>query len=370
MEILNKIVDRNKFLSNIYPEKCIGYSYIPAIHDKVYRIIVLGDIHGDYNLLINMLKIAELIEIDNNKIIWIGNNTYVVQVGDQIDRCRPYGNKKCIEPDTTYMDEASDIKILNLCNDLHKQALKYGGAFISLFGNHELMNVDGDMRYVSYLGFKEFDNYIDPNNLDLKFKNGVEARKYAFKPGNQIANMMACTRLACVNIGKHLFVHAGIIDSLISEINITDINDIETINIAIRLWILGLLKREFVSKIIDKSNTSLFWTRILGHIPPNVSLNDHRCINHIGNVLNLFKVGSIIVGHTPQSFMYSDNINQTCQGRVWRVDNGSSKAFSYFDNEIKKTNTISYSRRPQVLEIINDEEYYIIDESGRHKTAV
>ena len=56
------------------------------------------------------LKIAKL--IDNNGK-WIGGDTVVVQVGDQVDRCRPVDNE-CDHPKETVNDEASDIKILFL----------------------------------------------------------------------------------------------------------------------------------------------------------------------------------------------------------------------------------------------------------------
>lgn len=363
MNIIQSRINKKDFINNIYPNVCPGYQYIPAILPSVNRIIIMGDIHGDYNLFIHMLQIANLININSKtgNIVWTGNSTYVVQVGDQIDRCRPINNMLCNNPNTTYQDESSDIKIMNLCNELHKQAIITGGAFISLLGNHEILNATGIMSYVSYLGINEFENYIDPKNPGIKFSSGQDARTYAFAPGNEIGKMMGCTRLPAVIIGTHLFVHAGIIDGLIDEIGLTGLNDLETINIAIRLWLLGLLKKKYIKKIINSSRTSMFWTRILGTIPPNISYQNPACMYHIEKVLNLFKIGSIVIGHTPMSFTYNDDISQTCDKKVWRVDNGSSNAFARFDYDMMTSGNRKYSRRAQVLEIINDNEYYILD---------
>lgn len=362
MNQINTKIDKVNFINNIFPSKCPKNKYIPSILPSVPRIIVLGDIHGDYNLLIQMLKIPKLISIDSSgNIIWTGENTFVVQVGDQIDRCRPIGNMLCSNPLTTYQDEASDIKIMKLCDNLNEQAMKVGGMFISLLGNHELMNVEGNMSYVSYLNVKEFDNYVDKNNPDKKFTSGLEARTHAFAPGNEIGTMLGCSRMACIIIGSNLFVHAGIINGLIHEVGINGINDIESINIAIKLWLLGLIKKKYIKSILKASKNSMFWTRILGNIPPNVEINNSTCVNHIGKVLKLFNIGHIIIGHTPQSFTYSDDINKTCGNSVIRVDNGSSSAFHRFDQSLMSTGKVKHSRRPQVLEIINDTKYYILD---------
>lgn len=372
MDTLQGKINKEIFISDIYPKMCPGSNYIPSILPSVKRLIVLGDIHGDYNLFIQMLRISDIININSKDgtIMWVGGSTYVVQIGDQIDRCRPINNMLCTNPITTYQDEASDIKIMMLANELHKQAIATGGAFISLLGNHEIMNADGIMTYVSYLGTKQFENYVDPKNPDIKFHSGNDARAYAFKPGNEIGKMMGCTRVPAVIIGSNLMVHAGIIDGLINEIGLSGINDLEMINIAIRMWLLGLLKRKYVKRIIKFSKNSMFWTRILGNIPPDIDLNNPMCVGQIGKVLKLFKIGSIIVGHTPQSFTYSDDINQTCSGKVWRIDNGSSGAFHRFDNEMMTLGKIKYSRRPQVLEIIDDKYYYVIDGIQKKKINI
>ena len=75
-----------------------------------------GDLHGDFEKTKECLKLSNVLEEDtkfdeNNpkRYKWIGGETVIVQVGDQIDRCRPDLNNKCDNPDTTPFDEASDI---------------------------------------------------------------------------------------------------------------------------------------------------------------------------------------------------------------------------------------------------------------------
>ena len=355
MDKLNNI-DFKDFI-NEYNAKCPKYNYRPAIMPKVERIISFGDIHGDYKLVIKLLKIAKLIKIVNGKIKWDGGSTYVVQVGDQIDKCRPYDSEHtCEKKDTTYNDEQSDIKILKLFTNLDFQARKVGGAVISLLGNHELMNSMGNLSYTSYQGLKQFDNYKIGNKI---IRSGKKARAYAFAPGNEIGTFLGCSRYPAVIIGSNLFVHAGIVNGLIKELGINKIKDLNKIDMAVKLWLLGSLKQEYIQEIINSTDTSMFWTRFLGKIPPNIPLTDHRCIKHVSEVIKLFNIGSMVIGHTPQSFSYSDDINGTCGNSVWRVDNGSSEAFAHFDNKFIETEVSQYSRRPQILEIKNDREFHI-----------
>lgn len=367
MNLLQFNVNRDEFINKIYQNKCVGYEYTPAILPKVRRLIVLGDIHGDMTLFKDLLRIAGVIGTNKmtGSIVWTGGDTHVVQVGDQIDRCRPMGMMQCDNPSTTLNDEASDMEIMKIANELDAQARKVGGKFISLLGNHEILNSTGVMSYVSYLGREQFKSYTDPANPSIKFKSGLDARIHAFAPGNEIANMMGCTRLPAIIVGSHLFVHAGLVDGLIDQIGLSGVEDLETINVAIRMWLLGLLKKKYIKNIIKASKTSMFWTRILGNIPPGVSLENPVCMNHIGRILKMFKIGSIVIGHTPASFTFSEDINATCDTAVIRVDNGSSSAFHRFDKEFLSTGKVIHSRRPQVLEILNDKEYFVLD--GIHR---
>ena len=113
-----------------------------CIFPKVKKIVAIGDIHGDLSVAIKALKLAGVINlsIDDNirdisNINWTGGNTYVVQLGDQIDRVRPNKlvNNLCIEEDEDICeDEGSDLRIISLFEKLHKQAQDKNGALLSV----------------------------------------------------------------------------------------------------------------------------------------------------------------------------------------------------------------------------------------------
>jgi hypothetical protein len=355
--------DRSEF-KNDFKLDCPAYDYMPSVLPAVRRIVVIGDVHGDYDLTIKLLKIAKVI---NDNVEWIGTDTHIVQVGDQIDRCRQNGYP-CNHKLGTHNDEASDIRILKFLTELHLEAKKVGGAVISLLGNHELMNVLGDMTYVSYLGLEEFESYIDPKYPNKKFESGLEARQHAFRAGNEYGTFLGCTRLASVIIGSNLFIHAGIIPEFIEELNsnvnfdlhISDKFDMEKLNLIIRKWLLKKINKKYVSEIISGSRISMFWNRILGNIPPGASMKHQDCSEYLKPVLKLLQIGNMIIGHTPQ-FTKDKGMNGACDNTLWRVDAGSSNAFYKFDKSINSGSTnIDAHREPQVLEILNDVEFNVL----------
>ena len=349
--------DDKKSMAKNFSKLCPSDILLPAIFDSRQRIVVFGDIHGDLLLAIKMLTMSGVAKYDqhNDKIQWIGGTTCVVQVGDQVDRCRPIPGMPCSHPDTTQNDENSDIKIMEIFNSLARQANIVGGLVISLLGNHELMNAMGEMGYVSRKGFDGFKAYKDPEFPDKKFVDGIEARTYAFQPGHEYGKMMGCTRLPVVIIGTNMFVHAGIINALIDNKDIIDQSSLETVNITIRKWLLGsATNKEYVKKMITGIH-SMFWSRVLGNIPPGTNLLDPVCMDNIKDVLHIFKIGSIIVGHTPQ-FIKGVGINHTCSSTVWRVDTGPSHAFDKFGNQ--------KFRETQYVEIIDDKIFSICTITG------
>ena len=429
-----------------YKEICKDYTYTPFILPSVKRIVVFGDIHGDYKMAIKLLLMSGVakitntkndnfhitktdiddindIDIDNNNdndndndnecndnnnencentnkikgkfvmhnnfpirndviysMKWIGGQTHVVQVGDQVDRCRVYGSMTCDLPETTLDDENSDYKIMKLFTDLDEQAVKVGGRVISLLGNHEINNALGNMSYVSAKGIDGFKNYKDPKTGAI-FRDGLAARRHAFLPGNEIGVFLGCTRNPAVIIGSNLFVHAGIVNQLIDDndkedyfklnyknkyynkqaFKFKDREDFENVNILIKRWLMNKVNYKRVHDlIIDPSQEkSMFWVRILGMIKSQLPYDNDKCVNNIDKILKLFKVNNIIVGHTPQSFQHSLHINATCGDKVWRVDAGSSAAFDRFDETYVRTGNMIEPRKFQYLEILNDTEFKI-----------
>jgi hypothetical protein len=351
---------KDKYLETdkkLFDEKCPEHNYINPIMGRRRRVIAIGDIHGNYDLAIKCLKIAGVIDADHR---WITDgkdkDTVVVQVGDQIDSCRPKNPNDllpCKEGDTIN-DKAEDIKILEYFSKLDKQARKSGGMVISLLGNHELMNVMGDMRYVSH------ENLISHDAKSSNPIKGMDARKQLFSVGNKYANFLGCTRLSSIIIGDFIFVHAGIVPKFLKDNNIKGPNDILTINHLVRKWLFNQLdKNENVDQIVNSSPTSMFWDRFLGMIKPDLNISDPKCQILETGVLKTMEVKSMIVGHTPQFHPFNKGITGSCirdnkLAAIYRVDFGGSHAFSPFDGEYMRTEKVMESRKPQILEIKYD----------------
>jgi hypothetical protein len=337
-KIENHIENEHNF-TKIWNEKCKKYNNTqPFILPPVNRIIVIGDLHGDWETTIKSLKLGKLIDDNNN---WIGGDTVVVQVGDQIDRCRLNGIP-CENINATLDDEASDIKILEFFTNLHMQAQKYGGAVYSLLGNHEIMNVEQDFRYVSYKGFKQFENYKIDNNI---VKDGKTVRSYLFKPGNKISEFLACTRQVALIIGSNIFIHAGILPIIAEKYSVKSINQIMT------LYLLDRIKDsdENYNTIFNGNDYSPLWNRIYGNLVINKNNNLNTCNNLIAPLQFIYNIDKIYIGHTPNM---QNGISSICNDKIWLTDYGASKAFNQFHLKNKKY--------IQVLEILNDGENFNI----------
>lgn len=275
---------------------------------------------------------------------WIGGKTYVVQVGDQIDRCRPFGTNTCTNKITTKDDEDSDLAIMLFYDSISKIAKKYNGALYNLLGNHEIMNISGDMRYVSNKGLIEF----SPEPKDLQ--SGYEIRKKVFE--SVISKKMACTRAMVLIIGDYLFVHGGIANKLAFKYKLLDINQI------IRQYLYSMKSNKDIHNLLNSSKLSPLWYRELAYIPPDINgQKDIKCntlykpiIESINKTNNpIIKIKGMIIGHTPQFTVFGKGITTACDNNLIRVDIGASKAFSPFDNDINKS-----AREAQVIELLRN----------------
>lgn len=345
-------------------EICKNFPELPNILPPVSRIIVFGDVHGDMNVVIKSLKIAKLIKEDyiydkNNLPKWIGGSTVVVQLGDQIDSCR--FDTTTLQPCKFIRnsnDQANDINILELFTYLHNEAQNYGGAVYSILGNHELMNVKGNMDYVSHENINEFSDY-ENDNIDY----ALAKRKKKFSPGNKWANFLGCTRKVAIQIGSNLFTHAGIVNKLAKKYNIDDINVIMSNYLWNNFKELKITERDFIEIFDDKGNgPSPLWNRIYGKEFSNGDENCSKFLDEknqlkIGNIKgykgynNIYPVGRILVGHTPQM---NQKMQFRCNDKIGLLDYAPSFAFDKFKNSNNPINI-------HVLQILNDNEIKILD---------
>lgn len=125
--VLDNISKLNHDFPNSY-KRFIKYDYQ---FDNVYAI---GDIHADYNILIEILKKNKII---TNELNWnpLLKNTGVIQIGDFL-----HGYGKKIYPTTYQFFTPEEFKIIKLFTHLKNTECNGNKLFI-LVGNHEFMNV-------------------------------------------------------------------------------------------------------------------------------------------------------------------------------------------------------------------------------------
>ena len=265
---------------------------IQAEFAQVDRIVVVGDIHGDMEQALAVLQSADLID-DRRR--WIGEETHLVQLGDIPDR----------GPDTK--------DIIEYFKRLGREAAKAGGQVHNLIGNHDAMNMQGDLRYVHEGEYKAFSSRNSKRKLDILYEDTVSQikrsnpeeewpefnrdHKQAWlkdKPPGYVEHRLqwlpdgafgkwTLSNNAVLKIGDSLFVHAGIGPA---DVNLS----IEEINTQIR----DTLEKMDVSKetIVRRENGPL-WYRGLAQNPERAEEA------HVNQVLEAFGVNRIVIGHTP-----------------------------------------------------------------------
>ena len=237
------------------------------------RLVAIGDLHGDGAHARRALRLAGAID---DKDMWIGGKLVVVQTGDQIDR----GD--------------DDRAILDLVEELKRQAAAVGGELISLDGNHEVMNAEHDFRYVTEGGFKAFAD-----------------RKKAFEPGGQYAEIIAHHPMF-VKVGDNVLVHGGILPKHVRY-------GLDRMNDELDEWLSG--KRKSAPAIVTSEDGPV-WTRAYSSDadPPDCA--------SLKFALEQLGAKRMIVGHTVQK----RGANSACDGAVWRIDVGMA---SYFGGPIE-----------------------------------
>lgn len=160
-------------------------------------IFVVGDLHGDYQVLIHILvdlcscceitKIYDDVENSYNNrefLSWLPDSkSVVVFCGDLIHRKR--FNDHILD------DECSDVYIIETILRLKEEAIKQGGNIILILGNHEIMNI------------------IQPENEMYTSPKNIKRNRDFFTNTNNVT-MLVNNSYAWVKLNDILISHGGL----------------------------------------------------------------------------------------------------------------------------------------------------------------
>ena len=291
------------------------------------RIVAVGDLHGDYNALLDIVAAAG---VSDDQGHWTGGETVFVQLGDFTDR------------------GPESLKIIRYLQGLELAAPMGGGKIVVLVGNHEAMNVTGDLRYVhpgEYAAFatrnsaKLRDRVFDENwkavlaqyrQTDPKISLegarrrwvhetplGMLEHRQVWKPSGEIGRWISA-RPAIVKIDDTLFAHGGIsvefaaqrIEDINADISTklasgdTSPNSILTDDLG-PLWYRGNIFRDPVKTSVAGEALAL--------VRPSIE-------EELNRVLAAYEARRLVIAHTPSPA----GIVASHEGSLVRIDTGIS----------------------------------------------
>lgn len=177
--------------------------------EGVERLFAVGDVHGADAELRGVLEEVGLIDAEAH---WTGGRAHLVSLGDLLDRG----------------DDGRQV--MDLLMRLQEEAAAAGGAVHVLIGNHEAMNLVGDLRYVSEGDYAEFGAGAREG-----FPAGFFERRAALAPDGPYGRWLMSLPFALV-INDTLFVHGGLsarVEGLsLAEINTSARDDLRTVTTA------------------------------------------------------------------------------------------------------------------------------------------
>jgi UDP-2,3-diacylglucosamine pyrophosphatase LpxH len=270
-----------------------------SIYHNVSKIAVISDTHGQYDLTLKILKNNNIID---DKLNWAFGKGHLVIVGDIFDR------------------GAKVTELLWFVYNLENQALNNGGKVHFILGNHEVMVMQNDLRYINKKYWLTSKLLEMPYN-ELYGKETVLGRWLRSKP-------------TVLKIDDNLFLHAGISEEFISS----DF-DLEETNKQMRQSLIEDNNEPKWHSLYDKyyDNNGPIWYR--GYFSEDFKKKD------LNKLLRKLDVKHIIVGHTSQKQIESlfknkilavdSSIKNGLYGEILFIENGKYYRHT-MDGEITK----------------------------------
>lgn len=164
----------------------------------IERVVAVGDIHGDFNALVNILISSKLI---NQYGEWTGNQAHLVLMGDLI------------------AGEKGSVQVLDLVMKIQAAAEQAGGRVHALMGNHDLLVASG--KY-SRLKKEEREAFL-PSDM----AGGKKTRAFldSLFLGDGVYTRWTANRPMAIMINDQLYVHAGM-DERVLGMSLQELNSI------------------------------------------------------------------------------------------------------------------------------------------------
>jgi hypothetical protein len=271
------------------------------------RVVAIGDIHADLGALRMALRTAGAIDARDE---WVGGVLTVVQLGDLIGR------------------SDDEKQVLDFVFDLQRRARQAGGTVHALIGNHEVFGGRLDNQAVGPNPFPAWETVPGLRLDDPRLRHlppYARARGAALMPGGPYARQLAALPVV-LKLGQTVFVHGGVEPRWARY-------GIDRINREVRDWLMGLTAEPDSAQGVDDGDR-VMWTR---QFSANVTSAECAMLDQS---LKILGAGRMIVAHTVHA-----EITARCDGRVWAVDVGMSRA---------------YGGHVEVLEIVNDSQLRVL----------
>jgi hypothetical protein len=263
-------------------------------YNKSNKQIAISDIEGNFGSFRKLLQANGVIDSNFN---WTFGEGQLVLIGD-------------------FFDRGSQVtEVLWLIYSLEEKAKDAGGYVHFILGNHEIMNMSGDLRYVQ-VKYKEDASFLGERYEDLYGENSELGRWLR-------------TKNVIEKVGNMLYLHGGIS----GEINRMDIS-ISGINELTRPFYADSTFRYDNNKLDTIfGDYGPFWYR--GYYkgdPTEIS-------EQIDNTISKFNIRHIVTGHT----IVADTVSAWYNGKVFDTDvhhaGGKSEALLVEGEKIYRVNT-------------------------------
>ena len=282
------------------------------------RVVAVGDVHGAYERFVAILRQARVIDARER---WSGGRAILVQTGDVLDR------------------GADSRRALDLLRRLEREAERAGGRVIALLGNHEVMWMLGDLRYVSAGEYAAFRTDQSEELRERYYRAAARRRnaaasagpirastrrafrkqfmdatplgsielQIAFGPKGEYGSWLR-THHAVARINGIVFLHGGISPS-VAALGCAGINE----QVAKELTVaVGFALSSPADLLMTREDGPLWYRGLATEPEPGFSAA-------LDGILGALDARAIVVGHTPTA---TSRITPRFGARVVQIDTG------------------------------------------------